>query len=186
MNKTIIFQPGIDLAQEFASGNYEKVINYVEQIQRELTSIWQSGDSKTLEQMILMSRNIFNFWTDSVSQDRFHAALIRCGALIGTLETIGKSMYENNMDFWIQKRVDDIDLLNNHLAEIIELIDAKKVISHDELIKELHVDCTSALTEFIKNAVDLQLIHINRLGKYQTYSLTDVGMRYAKKLKAEK
>ena len=105
MNRTKRFPSNIDLVQEFTSENYEKIICCADDAQRELIYHWHVKDSLVAEQLILMSRSILNFWTDSIIKNRLWTALIRCGAWIGTLETIEKHIYEKNMDSWSQKRI---------------------------------------------------------------------------------
>ena len=94
MNRTKRFPSNIDLMHEFTSENYEKIICCADDAQRELIYHWHVKDSLVAEQLILMSRSILNFWTDSIIKNRLWTALIRCGAWIGTLETIEKHIYE--------------------------------------------------------------------------------------------
>lgn len=180
MNKTSLFQSIINITKDFETKNSETIINCVDEMQRQLIRIWQSGDNKGLKKMLLINRHIFNFWLDSIKQNEMWEAVIRCGALIGTLEMIEKIIYEENMDLWIQKRIDKNNLSNKFFKEIILFLDSNGTMTLDEIAKEFDLDKSYILEEFIKMATDLGLIHVNEFGKYQMYYLSDVGIRYAK------
>ena len=169
----------IDIANELKLKKYEKVIDYVELTQRELIKLWQTSDSNDLEHMILHTRNILNFCMDSVCQDKLCTALIRCGALIGTLETIQKIMYEKNMDLWLQNRMPNGITSNRNFLKIIQILHLNGVISHDEMIEKIQACDDPDFVTTINIMTDLQLINVTELGKNNSYSLTDAGVRYA-------
>lgn len=184
MEKMGKMQSGIDIAQELAAKNYEKLIDYANGAQEELIHNWQVRNKKGLEQLMLISRNILNFWTDSIVKKRLWVALVRCGAWIGTLETIEKSVYEESMDMWLQKRLTKKISTIKNLPEILQLLEIKGVMTHGELTEELGLNHASTLTEIMKKIADLELITISRSGKYHLYSLTDAGIRYARQIRA--
>ena len=64
MDETSVIQNKIDIAQELSDKNYEKLIGYADEIQKEVIHHWQTKDNRALEGLILKSRNILNFWTD--------------------------------------------------------------------------------------------------------------------------
>lgn len=103
MSKTSKMQTVLDVAQEFSLKNYEKITEYADEVQEDLIHNWQVKNREELQKFILFSRHILNFWLDSIDRNRLWNALIRCGAWIGTLETIERSVYEENMDRWLQK-----------------------------------------------------------------------------------
>lgn len=170
--------------QEFTSENYEKIICCADDAQRELIYHWHVKDSLVAEQLILMSRSILNFWTDSIIKNRLWTALIRCGAWIGTLETIEKHIYEKNMDSWSQKRIYKNLLSIKHFDEILRLLEVKGVMTHGEMVEKLHLNNSSTLTEVIKKTRDFDIIDIKKSGKYKLYSLTDAGVRYARQIRS--
>ncbi len=184
MNRTKRFTSNIDLVQEFTSENYEKIICCADDAQRELIYHWHVKDSLVAEQLILMSRSILNFWTDSIIKNRLWTALIRCGAWIGTLETIEKHIYEKNMDSWSQKRIYKNLLSIKHFDEILRLLEVKGVMTHGEMVEKLHLNNSSTLTEIIKKTRDFDIIDIKKSGKYKLYSLTDAGVRYARQIRS--
>lgn len=184
MNRTKRFPSNIDLVQEFTSENYEKIICCADDAQRELIYHWHVKDSLVAEQLILMSRSILNFWTDSIIKNRLWTALIRCGAWIGTLETIEKHIYEKNMDSWSQKRIYKNLLSIKHFDEILRLLEVKGVMTHGEMVEKLHLNNSSTLTEIIKKTRDFDIIDIKKSGKYKLYSLTDAGVRYARQIRS--
>lgn len=184
MEKINKVQSGIDIAQELAAKNYEKLIDYANEAQEELIHNWQVRNRKGLEHLMLISRNILNFWTDSIVKKRLWVALVRCGAWIGTMETIEKSVYEESMDMWLQKRMARKISSIKNLPEILQLLEIKGVMTHGELTEELGLNHASTLTEIMKKIADLELIEISRSGKYHLYSLTDAGVRYARQLRA--
>lgn len=184
MNRTKRFPSNIDLVQEFTSENYEKIICCADDTQRELIYHWHVKDSLVAEQLILMSRSILNFWTDSIIKNRLWTALIRCGAWIGTLETIEKHIYEKNMDSWSQKRIYKNLLSIKHFDEILRLLEVKGVMTHGEMVEKLHLNNSSTLTEIIKKTRDFDIIDIKKSGKYKLYSLTDAGVRYARQIRS--
>ncbi len=184
MNRTKRFPSNIDLMQEFTSENYEKIICCADDAQRELIYHWHVKDSLVAEQLILMSRSILNFWTDSIIKNRLWTALIRCGAWIGTLETIEKHIYEKNMDSWSQKRIYKNLLSIKHFDEILRLLEVKGVMTHGEMVEKLHLNNSSTLTEVIKKTRDFDIIDIKKSGKYKLYSLTDAGVRYARQIRS--
>ena len=184
MNRTKRFTSNIDLVQEFTSENYEKIICCADAAQRELIYHWHVKDSLVAEQLILMSRSILNFWTDSIIKNRLWTALIRCGAWIGTLETIEKHIYEKNMDSWSQKRIYKNLLSIKHFDEILRLLEVKGVMTHGEMVEKLHLNNSSTLTEIIKKTRDFDIIDIKKSGKYKLYSLTDAGVRYARQIRS--
>ena len=184
MNRTKRFTSNIDLVQEFTSENYEKIICCADDAQRELIYHWHVKDSLVAEQLILMSRSILNFWTDSIIKNRLWTALIRCGAWIGTLETIEKHIYEKNMDSWSQRRIYKNLLSIKHFDEILRLLEVKGVMTHGEMVEKLHLNNSSTLTEIIKKTRDFDIIDIKKSGKYKLYSLTDAGVRYARQIRS--
>lgn len=184
MDKTSVIQNRIDIARELAEKNYEKLIGYADEIQKEVIHHWHTKDSRALEGLILKSRNILNFWMDSIIKKRLWVALVRCGAWIGTLETIEKSIYEESMDLWSQKRLCKNISSIKHLTEIVGLLEVKGVMTHGEMVEELQLKHASTLTEIMKKIADLELVDVRRAGKYNLYSLTDSGVRYAKQVRA--
>ncbi len=184
MNRTKRFPSNIDLMHEFTSENYEKIICCADDAQRELIYHWHVKDSLVAEQLILMSRSLLNFWTDSIIKNRLWTALIRCGAWIGTLETIEKHIYEKNMDSWSQKRIYKNLLSIKHFDEILRLLEVKGVMTHGEMVEKLHLNNSSTLTEIIKKTRDFDIIDIKKSGKYKLYSLTDAGVRYARQIRS--
>lgn len=176
-------QVNMDIAQELVVKNYEKVIDYADETQRKLLYNWHARDSKVLERLIMQSRNILNFWVDSIAKKRLWMALVRCGAWIGTLETLEKSIYEESMDLWAQRRLQKSISSIKHVPEIVGLLEVKGVMTHGEILEELHLNHASTLTEIMKKTADLELIEVRKAGKYKLYSLTDTGVRYAKQLR---
>lgn len=183
MKTTSTVQSNIDITQELAAKNYEAVIDYADGAQRKLLYNWHARDSKVLERLILHSRNILNFWVDSIAKKPLWMALVRCGAWIGTLETLEKFIYEESMDLWAQRRLEKSISSIKHVPEIVGLLEVKGVMNHGEMVEELHLRHASTLTEIMKKTADLELIEIRKVGKYNLYSLTDTGVRYAKQLR---
>ena len=58
MDETSVIQNKIDIAQELSDKNYEKLIGYADEIQKEVIHHWQTKDNRALEGLILKSRNI--------------------------------------------------------------------------------------------------------------------------------
>lgn len=174
----------INIAHEFESENYEKIIDCAEKTQTELIHNWQVKNKDELKYLILASSNILNFWFDSIVKNKLWTALVRCGAWIGTMETIERSVHEESMDLWIQKRIAKKISAIKHLSEILYLLEVRGVMTHSELVEELKLNHSSTLTEIMKKIADLELIVITKSGKYKLYSLTDVGIRYAKQIRA--
>lgn len=56
----------INIAHEFESENYEKIIDCAEKTQTELIHNWQVKNKDELKYLILASSNILNFWFDSI------------------------------------------------------------------------------------------------------------------------
>jgi len=183
MKTTNTVQVNFDITQAFVLKDYEKVIDYAEEIQKRLLFNWNAKNKKVLEQLILQSWNILNIWTDSIAKKRLWMALIRCGAWIGTLETLEKSIYEESMDLWAQRRLSKSISSIKHVPEIVGLLEVRGVMTHSEMVEELHLKHASTLTEIIKKISDLELIEIRKAGKFNLYSLTDTGVRYAKQLR---
>ena len=71
-----------------------------------------------------------------------------------------------------------------HLTEIIRLLEVKGVMTHSEMVEELHLRHASTLTEIMKKVAELELVDVRRAGKYNLYSLTDAGVRYARQMRA--
>lgn len=184
MNKIGTVQTNVDIARELAAKNYETIIDHADETQRELIRNWRARDSAALEHLILASRNILNYWIDTINRKRSWMALVRCGAWIGTLETIEKSMYEESMDAWSQKRLNKSISSIRHLTEIVGLLEVRGVMTHSEIVEELHLRHASTLTEIIKKIADFELINTGKTGKYTLYSLTDAGVRFAKQMRA--
>lgn len=178
-------QTSFDIAFHFSSKNYEKIIDYANEKQEELIHNWQAKNKEKLKQIVLISKNILDFWVDSIIKNRFWYALVRCGAWIGTLEAIERSVYEESMDMWLQKRMAKKVSSIKHLSEILHLLEMKGVMSHGELVESLDLKYPSTLTEIMKKIADLELITIQKSGKYKLYCLTDAGIRYAKYIRGE-
>ncbi len=185
MYKTNKKQALINIAQEIASGNYEKVMDCADQTQTKLIHHWQLKDKEELKYLILTSNNVLNFWIDSIAKNKLWMALVRCGAWLGTLETIDRSVYEETMDSWLQKRVEKKISSIKHLPEIMHLLEVRGVMTHSELAEKLNLNYPSTLTEIMKKIADLELITITKSGKYKLYSLTDAGVRYAKQIRVD-
>lgn len=179
-------QSKIDIAHELALKNYEEIINYADETQKELIHNWHVKNSKVVEKLILFSRNILNIWYDSVVKKRLWVALIRCGAWIGTLETIERSIYEENMNLWSEERLYKKISSIKHLPEIVRLLEVRGVMNHSEMVEELKLNNSSTLTEILKKTLDMELIDVRKAGRYNLYSLTDAGVRYARQMRAGK
>jgi len=177
-------QTALDVGQEFKAKNYDKITDYANGVQEELIHNWQVKNREELKHLILVSRNILNFWVDSIVKNRLWIALVRCGAWIGTLETIERSVYEESMDMWLQKRITKKISSIKHLPEILHLLEVKGVMAHGELAEKLNLNHPSTLTEIMKKTEDLDLVMMKRSGKYKLYSLTDAGIRYAKQIRS--
>lgn len=185
MTKAKIIQENIDISQELESKNYEKLIEYANDAQERLIHSWQKHDKAMLEHLLLIGRNILNFWTDSIVRKRLWMALVRCGAWLGTMETIQKLHYEESMDAWAGKRLSKKISSIKNLPEILQLLEVKGVLTHSELSEGLHFNHLSTLTEIMKKIADMDLIDVRKAGKYNLYSLTDTGVRCAKQLRAQ-
>ncbi len=185
MTKAKTVQENIDISQELALKNYEKVIEYANDAQERLIHSWQIRDKSMLEQLLLIGRNILNFWTDSIVRKRLWMALVRCGAWLGTMETIQKLNYEESMDAWAGKRLSKKISSIKNLPEILQLLEVKGVLTHSELSEALQFNHLSTLTEIMKKIADMDLIDVRKAGKYNLYSLTDAGVRCAKQLRAQ-
>lgn len=183
MYKTSKKQVIINVVQEFESENYEEIMECADRTQTELIHDWQTKNKEELKYLILASRNVLNFWIDSIAKNKLWTALVRCGAWIGTLETIERSIYEENMDQWLQKRISKKISSIKHLPEILHLLEVRGVMTHSELAEKLNLNYPSTLTEIMKKIADLELIMITKSGKYNLYSLTDAGIRYAKQIR---
>lgn len=177
-------QSSFDIAFHFSSKSYEKIIDYANEKQEELLHNWQAKNREKLQQIVLISKHILDFWADSIMKNRFWYALVRCGAWIGTLEAIERSVYEDSMDMWLQKRMVKKISSIKHLPEILHLLEVKGVMIHGELAEKLDLNHPSTLTEIMKKIADLELITIQKSGKYKLYCLTDAGIRYAKQIRA--
>lgn len=177
------FQVSFDITQSLVAKDYESVIDFADETQKKLLFNWHVKNKKILEQLILQSRNILNIWIDSIAKKRLWMALVRCGAWIGTLETLEKFIYEESMDLWAQRRLQKSISSIKHVPEIVGLLEVKGVMTHSEMVEELHLKHASTLTEIIKKISDLELIEIRKAGKFNLYSLTDTGVRYAKHLR---
>lgn len=105
MNK---IQPEPDIGYMIAAENYSEIINYANETQRILVSDWQNENDDRLEKNILLNQGILAFWQDSIIDNKLYESLIRCGALIGTIETIEKQLYERNMRLWEEKRAKEL------------------------------------------------------------------------------
>lgn len=184
MNKISTVQTNVDIAQELAAKNYETIIGHADETQRELIRNWRARDSAALEQLILASRHILNYWVDAINKKRSWMALVRCGAWIGTLETIEKSIYEESMDAWSRERFNKSISSIKHLTEIVGLLEVRGVMSHSEIVEELNLNHASTLTEIMKKIASFELINMRKTGKYRLYSLTDAGVRFAKQMRA--
>lgn len=184
MYKTSKKRTIINIAQEFASENYEKIIDCADRTQAELVHNWQVQDQEELKFLMLASSNALNFWLDSIVKNKLWTALVRCGAWIGTLETIERFVHEKNMDLWLQKRIVKKISSIKHLPEILHLLEVRGMMTHSELAEKLNLNYPSTLTEIMKKIADLELITITKSGKYNLYSLTDAGIRYAKQMRA--
>lgn len=184
MYKTSKKRTIINIAQEFADGNYEKIIDCADRTQAELVHNWQVQDQEELKFLMLTSSNALNFWLDSIVKNKLWVALVRCGAWIGTLEAIERFVHEKNMDSWLQKRVAKKISSIKHLPEILHLLEVRGIMTHSELAEKLNLNYPSTLTEIMKKIADLELIVITKSGKYNLYSLTDAGIRYAKQMRA--
>ena len=182
--KTVL-QENLDISQELESKNYEKVIEYANDAQERLIHSWQIRDKSMLEQLLLIGRNILNFWTDSIVRKRLWMALVRCGAWLGTMETIQRLNYEESMDAWAGKRFSKKISSIKNLPEILQLLEVKGVLTHSELSEALQFNHLSTLTEIMKKIADMDLIDVRKAGKYNLYSLTDTGVRCAKQLRAQ-
>ncbi len=180
MNKALA---SFDIAYHFSAKNYEKLIDYANEKQEELIHNWQAKNKEKLKQIVLFSNNILNFWVDSIIKNRLWYALVRCGAWIGALEAIERSVYEESMDMWLQKRMVKKVSSIKHLSEILHLLEMKGVMSHGELVEKLDLKYPSTLTEIMKKIAGLELITIQKSGKYKLYYLTDAGIRYAKHIR---
>lgn len=177
-------QSSFDIAFHFSSKNYEKIIDYANEKQEELIHNWQVRDREKLQQIVLTSKHILYFWVDSIMKNRFWYALVRCGVWIGTLEAIERSVYEDCMDMWLQKRMVKKFSSIKHLSEILHLLEVKGVMTHGELAEKLDLHHPSTLTEIMKKIADLKLITIQKSGKNKLYCLTDAGIPYAKQIRA--
>lgn len=184
MYKTSKKRTIMNIAQEFASENYEKIIDCADRTQAELVHNWQVQDQEELKFLMLASSNALNFWLDSIVKNKLWTALVRCGAWIGTLETIERFVHEKNMDLWLQKRIVKKISSIKHLPEILHLLEVRGMMTHSELAEKLNLNYPSTLTEIMKKIADLELITITKSGKYNLYSLTDAGIRYAKQMRA--
>lgn len=177
-------QASFDLASLFSSKSYEKIINYANEKQGELIHDWQAKNREKLEHIILISKNILDFWVDSIMKNRLWYALIRCGAWMGALEAIERSVFEESMDMWLQKRMVKKISSIKHLSEILHLLEVKGVMTHGELAEKLDLNHPSTLTEIMKKIADLELVTIQKSGKYKLYCLTDAGIRYARQIRS--
>ncbi len=178
-------QEVFDVGQYFETQDYEKIINYANETQENLIHNWQVKNREKLRHIILASRNILNFWVASIAENQLWLALVRCGAWIGALEAIERSVYEESMDMWLQKRTAKKISSIKHLPEILHLLEMKGVMTHGELTEKLNLNHPSTLTEIMKKIADLELITIQKSGKYKSYFLTDAGIRYARRIRTQ-
>lgn len=184
MPKENNFKINIDIAEEFSKKNYDKIIDYINKMDEYLAEMQQSGNTKELKHTILVFTNIFNFWIDSIKENKLWSSLIRCGILVGKIEKIKELIYEHDMNLWLKKRLPDNVTSIKYFNEMIQLLKVRNIMSFEEIIEKLQSDDETVIDETLKRIYDLQLVYITQMGKNKLYSLTDAGVRYAKYSKA--
>lgn len=142
MNK---IQQELNIGHAISAENYDEVIDYANDTQIRLIREWRNENNDELENQILLNQGILGFWQDSIADKKLYNALIRCGALIGTIETIEKQLYEKDMCLWEEKRAKKLQRQKSKTHHEGEDMTVSKEIWEEisEILKKYKIEYTA-------------------------------------------
>ena len=182
MKETNLNNTKINLSEEMSAGNYDKVIANATLFQKEIVDSWLDQDMEKLTQLFLASRFSLKLWEKNLEKEKRLYAALRCGAWIGTIETIQNSLFESSQNEKLEQNELQEIISTRHFPDIIGILELKSVMTHGDLAKELDL-MPSTLTEVMKKARKYGIVSSRKYGKYVLYSLTDTGIRCGKLLR---
>ena len=173
--------PRQELQSMLVEGQYQELVTYAEQVKAQLLSGWIGGKTESLRKELRYESALLTYIKRFIQGlDESHYAILRLGALMGTVESFERILYEQNQTLWAKTRFTKEPV--KHLPEIVQALETHGPMSHTEISDYLGMK-PSTLSEAMKKILNTGAVQVGAIGKYKMYSLSDSGLRYGKELR---
>ena len=185
MKDSIWLEKDLDLKQTFADGDFDTLIAYSDENQKNLLYQWMNNKSSFVSKMLRFGSGLLHYFERSLLiEPKLHAAF-RTGALLGTIEGLEQLIHEEEQGEWIYKEFKEELSSIKHLEEVILILQLYGVLNHSEMCRQLDIK-DSTLTEIMKRIEPTKLVQSTKSGKYKLYTLTDAGRRLGQQLRKQR
>lgn len=178
MEEQLWFKSDLDINRALEKQQYDLLIEYAEENQRQLISKAKQNESETLTKALKLATAILKFQEKHISSEKSKYVLFKLGVLSGSIDVLNQMIYEKTQQSKTVNGFKDSIKCIKHLQNIISLLDLYGSLTHSEVSEKLKVN-PPTLTEIMKKILPTALIEVTALGKYKLYSLTDEGRRLA-------
>lgn len=173
--------PRQKLESMLAEGQYQELVTYAEQTKDHLLASWIGGKAEPLRKELRYESALLTYIRRFIQElDESRYAILRLGALMGTVESFERILYEQNQTLWAKARFTKEPV--KHLPEIVQALETHGPMSHTEISDYLGMK-PSTLSEAMKKVLNTGAVQAGAIGKYKMYSLSDAGLRYGKELR---
>lgn len=185
MKDNIWVKKDLDLIQTFIDGEFDALIAYSDENQKNLIHQWENNKSSFVNKMLRFGSTILHYFENGLQAERQLYAVFRTGALLGTIEGFEHLIHEKEQGEWIYKEFKEELSSIKHLEDVILILELYGVLNHSEMCKQLDLK-DSTLTEIMKKIEPTKLVQSTRAGKYKLYTLTDAGRRLGIQLRKQR
>jgi len=189
MDKKLKWQnTALEPEKSFEKGEYEALLNYVEQNERALLSSLCNDDDPTISLTLKYGHSKMGFFEKFIEEkpERILYTLFKLGELKGHLDAIGKIRYENLCQSIAMNDFSNFKANHPDCAALSEAIIKKLVeqspLTVDELSKALNVKKV-LIKDTLLNLLWAGLLDRREYARNVHYVLTETGIRVAKELK---
>lgn len=173
--------PRQQLQDMLTEGRNHELVDYAKQIQNQLLTDWISGKRESLQRDLRYESALLAYMERFLQKlDETRYASLRLGALLGTVESFERILYEQNQNLWAEARFTKEPV--KHLPEVVQALEIYGQMSHTALSEHLKMN-PPTLTEAMKKILTTGAVQASTVGKYKMYSLSDAGLRYGKELR---
>lgn len=181
-------QAELKLKKEFAEGNFEKLLEYVEQNELNLRELLSSRDFETIIKSLNFSTMILRYFGDSLKDDPKTFSAFKLGELFGHVECLNYIENEHHSNslalqaFYVAKS----HMLFSEESQLVKLL---FIISDNVCVTKTFIE--SQTLSMNKPEIDYSLDVFERFAIISSYygpqepfyDLTDVGRRIVKHFK---
>lgn len=159
----------------------QELVTYAEQMKAKLLADWIGSKTESLRKELRYESALLTYIKRFIQElDESRYAILRLGALMGTVESFERILYEQNQTLWAEARFTKEPV--KHLPEIVQALETHGPMSHTEISDYLGIK-PSTLSEAMKKVLNTGAVQVGAIGKYKMYSLSDSGLRYGKELR---